>query len=274
MKTIGLKLSSLCFVLVLLLCSAMPALADDTKSEENTGKAELRINNAGNVKAGDIVTYTLYLSETVEPIVGFELRLFYDSEHLEYQKSSLKFENFDVVIYNEDIKGKIPMNCSSLTNLPQFEKKGQFVTASFKVIKGGESSITYFFTELYGENLTYLKKYKLTYDLSVGDKKLVEDGVPPVNADEDTLNNNQGDFINYVDGMGEENSPNKGESHERIGSAIVNRVVELTGTADSVEADKGGFWGSTAFILIAGLLVVGAIVAAVIIVSTKNKSIE
>jgi len=89
---------------------------------------------------------TLYMSDAVESIVGFDLRLFYDYEKLEYQKSSLKFENFDVVIYNEEMQGKIPMNCSSLENKPSFEKKGQFVSASFKVKKAGEAKITYFFT--------------------------------------------------------------------------------------------------------------------------------
>ena len=66
------------------------------------------------------------------------------AEYLEYQKSSLKFEKFDVVIYNEEMEGKIPMNCSSLENKPSFAEKGQFVSASFKVKKAGNAGITYF----------------------------------------------------------------------------------------------------------------------------------
>lgn len=266
MKRISSKITSVCFAVVLVVCSVITAFA-----EENQGV--LKINEKTDVEVGKTVTYTLYLSDTVEPIVGFEMRLFYDSDFLEYQKGSLKFEKFDVVVYNEDIKGRIPMNCSSLTNLPNFSEKGQFVSASFKVLKEGNASITYFFTELYGENMEYLKSFKFTYDLSVDGKVVQKDGIPPVNTDSNTLENNQGDFINYADGMGEDNSP-KGDDHQQVGSAVQNNVVEVTrvingDTADAAKEEKGGFPTFLLFIFIP--LIVGAIVAAVVVVSVRGK---
>lgn len=266
MKRINLKLTSVCFAVVLVVCSVLTAFA-----EEKQGT--LKINGNTEVEVGKTVTYTLYLSDTVEPIVGFEMRLFYDSEALEYQKGSLKFEKFDVVVYNEDIKGRIPMNCSSLTNLPDFSQKGQFVSASFKVLKEGDASITYFFTELYGENMEYLKSFKFTYDLSVDGKAVLKDGVPPVNTDANTLQNNQGDFINYADGMGDDNSP-KGDEHQQVGSAVQNKVVEVTRVVNgeatgATEDQKGGFPTFLLFIFVP--LIIGAVVAAVVVVSVRGK---
>ena len=274
MKQIVFKITSVCFALALTLLSAVTAFADDSTET-------LKINGEANVKAGDTVNYTLYLSDATEPIVGFELRLFYNSDLLEYQKGSLKFEKFDVVIYNEEIPGKIPMNCSSLTNLPSFEKKAAFLSADFKVLKGGATDITYFVTELYGENMTYLKNYKFTYNLSVNGETVISDGVPPVNKDDDTLNSNQGDFINYLDGMGENNTPNK-DNHEAalsknspLSPYYQESVVEVTKVVPG-ESDgkKGGISGGLLFLIIAVPVVIAAVVAAVVIVNKKSKSAD
>ena len=269
MKQFVLKITSLCFALTLLTFSALSVSAEDGAKADAT----LTLNDEATVNVGDTVTYSLYLGDTVEPIVGFELRLFYDSDFLEYQKGSLKFEKFDVVVYNEDIVGKIPMNSTSLTNLPLFDKKTQFLSADFKVTKPGKANISYFFTELYGENMTYLKNFTFTYGLTVGDKAIVTDGTPLVNTDEDTLNNNQGDFINYADGMGE-NSPNQAE-HNVVGGTLApyvqTDIVEVTRVVPGNEK-SGGMSGGWVFVLIAAPILIAAVVAAVIIVNKKNKN--
>ena len=270
MKQIVLKITSLCFALTLLTFSAFTVSAEDGAKAEGS----LTLNDEATVNVGDTVTYSLYLGDTVEPIVGFELRLFYDSDYLEYQKGSLKFEKFDVVVYNEDIEGKIPMNSTSLTNLPLFDKKAQFLSADFKVTKAGKANISYFFTELYGENMTYLKNFTFTYGLTVGDKAIVTDGTPLVNTDEDTLNNNQGDFINYADGMGE-NSPNQ-SAHESVAGNlkpyVQTEIVDVTRTVSGSESSGSGLPGSVIFVLIAAPLLIAAVVAAVVIDNKKNKN--
>ena len=82
--------------------------------------------------------------------------------------------------------------------------------------------------------MTYLKSYKWTYDLEVNGKKVITDGVPPITSDEETLNERQSSFINYVDGMGEENTPNK-DNHESVEgkhhatyNVYENDVIEVT----------------------------------------------
>ena len=61
---------------------------------------ELIINGEGKAKVGDTVKYTLYLDETKEDIIGFELRLFYNSEYLSFNKKSLTSEKFDNLFYS------------------------------------------------------------------------------------------------------------------------------------------------------------------------------
>ena len=140
----------------------------------------LTINGEGKVNVGDTVKFTLYLDETKEDIIGFELRLFYNSEYLKFDKQSLTSEKFDNLFYNPDIDGKIPMNWTDIGNPVSFATKDVFLSCEFEVIKGGEASIEYFVTEMYGDDMTYLKSYKWTYDLEVNDKKVITDGVPPI----------------------------------------------------------------------------------------------
>lgn len=281
MKQIGLKITSLCFAMVLLFCTVTPVFAEEDKQKTTAGSAgnTLSINKEATVEVGKTVTFTLNISEAVKPIVGFELCLFYDQDHLQYQKGSLKFDNFDVVIYNEDLPGRIPMNHSALTNTKIFTQKSQFVSASFQVLKGGEADISYFVTELYSENFEqepYLKSYKFTYDLTEGDNVLVKDGTPVVNEDNEAQANYQGDFVNYADGMGEDNSPKDAEEHVRVGTAVVTNVIEVTRAvgSDTAQSNGGGFFGSIWFILLIGLVVVGVIVTAVVIVSKQGKKTD
>ncbi len=282
MKKLGIKFSSLFFALALVIGSTAVVCAADTTSAETTagagtqaaeGGSTLTINNAASVEVGKTVTYTLYLSEATESIVGFELRLFYDSDFLEYQKNTLKFDKFDVVFFNEDIKGKIPMNYTSLNNQPLFDKKGQFLTANFKVLNGGNANISYFFTELYGENMDYLKSFRFTYDLAVDGETILKDAVPVVNADDDTLQNNQGDFINYSDGMGEENSPQNESEHVRIGSGVKTQVIDVTRSNDENGAKKTSGNNFVKYIIIFAILglVVAAIAVAIVMVRKKNE---
>ena len=196
---------------------------------------ELTINGEAKAKVGDKVKFTLYLDETKEDIIGFELRLFYSSDCLQFDKKSLTSEKFDNLFYNPDIEGKIPMNWTDIGNPVSFATKDEFVSCEFEVLKGGEASIEYFVTEMYGDDMTYLKSYKWTYDLEINDEKAITDGVPIITKDEETLNERQSSFINYVDGMGN-------------------------------SAQSSNFW-----ILIIGIPIIGGLVVAAIVIVMKNK---
>lgn len=309
MKQLFSKVTSICFALAMIGLSVIPAFAVDTTAKSDGSSNTLKINGDASVEVGKTVTYTLYLSDASDPVVGFEMRLFYDSDYLEYQPSSIKFEHFDAVIYNENIDGKIPMNYSALSNKPDFSKKSQFVSVDFKVKKAGESEISYFFTELYGDDMTYLKSFTFTYELAVGEESVVSDAVPPVNRDEDNLRDNQGDFINYADGKGENNansndtatdskssdtkaavnSAAEGDAEEDGQESVISHepvvdknntlspyyqeeIVEVTRkVGGSDNSGSGGLSGGIIFLLIAVPVVIAAVVVALVLVNKKGK---
>lgn len=258
------KIYTTCCVILILLSATTSAFAAE----------QLVLNGEANVDVGDTVKLTIYLSDTTEDIIGFELRLFYDSEYLEFNKESLSAEKFDSLFYNPNIDGMIPMNWTDIGNPVSFSNKSEFFTCEFNVKKAGEAEISYFITEMYGDDMTYLKSYKWTYDLSVNGESLITDAVLPVSKDEETLNTRQSRFINYIDGMGEENTPNKDNHEAVIGKMpstvnyVQEDVVEVTRYED-VEGSGSGS-NSTLYIIIA-IPVLGVLVALAIVMFTKNK---
>ena len=254
---------------VLFMMSLVLASSFSTSAAED----ELVINSDAKVKVGDTVKFSLYLSDTTEDIIGFEMRLFYDSEYLEFDKDSITYEKFDGVIHNLNLENKIPISWTNISAPASFSQKALFVSAEFKVLKGGETEISQFVTEMYGDDMTYLKSYKWTYDITVNNEPVVTDKTPVMNADEETLNRSQGSFINYVDGMGEENSPNQ-DNHEvfggtgpQAGTNVVSNVLDVTRYEN---AGGSGSSDMTPIIIVAAIVVVIGAIIAILIVKKKD----
>ena len=275
MKKHLLKIISLCFASVLLLSfmTSITAFAADD---------ELTVNSNAKVKVGDKLKYSLYLSDTKEDIIGFELRMFYDHNYLELDKDSVNYGKFDGVIHNLNLEDKIPINWTNISTPVSFSSKAEFLSMEFKVVKGGETEISQFVSEMYGDDMTYLKSYKWTYDITVNDKSVVKDQTPVISEDQQTLEKNQGSFINYIDGMGEENTPNK-DNHQAVvgsvpGKQIATQYVDVT-RYENVSAN-GSFNMMPLIVIVAVVVVAGAIVAILIIkkrddakISPENDSI-
>ena len=269
MKKHLLKIISLCFVslLMLSLMTSMTVFAADN---------ELTVNSDAKVKVGDKIKYTLYLSDTKEDIIGFELRMFYDHNYLELDKDSINYGKFDGVIHNLNIEDKIPINWTNISTPISFANKAEFLSMEFKVVKVGETEISQFVTEMYGDDMTYLKSYKWSYDITVNDKTIVKDQTPVISDDKQTLENNQGSFINYVDGMGEENTPNK-DNHQAVvgsvpGTQIATQYVDVT-RYENVTSD-GSFNMMPIIVIVAIVVIVGAIVAILIIKKRDDAKIS
>ena len=269
MKKYLVKIISLCFVslLMLSLMTSMTVFAADN---------ELTVNSDAKVKVGDKIKYTLYLSDTKEDIIGFELRMFYDHNYLELDKDSMNYGKFDGVIHNLNIEDKIPINWTNISTPISFANKAEFLSMEFKVVKGGETEISQFVTEMYGDDMTYLKSYKWSYDITVNDKTIVKDQTPVISDDKQTLENNQGSFINYVDGMGEENTPNK-DNHQAVvgsvpGTQIATQYVDVT-RYENVTSD-GSFNMMPIIVIVAIVVIVGAIVAILIIKKRDDAKIS
>ena len=273
MKKHLVKIISLCFVSVLMLSlmTSMTVFAADN---------ELTVNSDAKVKVGDKIKYTLYLSDTKEDIIGFELRMFYDHNYLELDKGSMNYGKFDGVIHNLNIEDKIPINWTNISTPISFANKAEFLSMEFKVVKGGETEISQFVTEMYGDDMTYLKSYKWSYDITVNDKTIVKDQTPVISDDKQTLENNQGSFINYVDGMGEENTPNK-DNHQAVvgsvpGTQIATQYVDVT-RYENVTSDgssNGSFNMMPIIVIVAIVVIVGAIVAILIIKKRDDAKIS
>ena len=269
MKKHLVKIISLCFVSVLMLSmmTSITVFAADN---------ELTVNSDAKVKVGDKIKYTLYLSDTKEDIIGFELRMFYDHNYLELDKDSMNYGKFDGVIHNLNIEDKIPINWTNISTPISFANKAEFLSMEFKVVKGGETEISQFVTEMYGDDMTYLKSYKWSYDITVNDKSIVKDQTPVISDDKQTLENNQGSFINYVDGMGEENTPNK-DNHQAVvgsvpGTQIATQYVDVT-RYENVTSD-GSFNMMPIIVIVAIVVIVGAIVAILIIKKRDDAKIS
>lgn len=269
MKKHLVKIISLCFVsvLILSLMTTMTVFAADN---------ELTVNSDAKVKVGDKIKYTLYLSDTKEDIIGFELRMFYDHNYLELDKDSMNYGKFDGVFHNLNIEDKIPINWTNISTPISFANKAEFLSMEFKVVKVGETEISQFVTEMYGDDMTYLKSYKWSYDITVNDKTIVKDQTPVISDDKQTLENNQGSFINYVDGMGEENTPNK-DNHQAVvgsvpGTQIATQYVDVT-RYENVTSD-GSFNMMPIIVIVAIVVIVGAIVAILIIKKRDDAKIS
>ena len=269
MKNHLVKIISLCFVSVVMLSfmTSMTVFAADN---------ELTVNSDAKVKVGDKIKYTLYLSDTKEDIIGFELRMFYDHNYLELDKDSTNYGKFDGVIHNLNMEDKIPINWTNINTPISFANKAEFLSMEFKVVKGGETEISQFVTEMYGDDMTYLKSYKWSYDITVNDKTIVKDQTPVISDDKQTLEKNQGSFINYVDGMGEENTPNKDNHQAVVGSVpstqIATQYVDVT-RYENVTSN-GSFNMMPIIVIVAIVVIVGAIVAILIIKKRDDAKIS
>lgn len=261
------KFSSFVFAMMIALsCTATVFAADD----------ELIINSDATVNVGDKITFSMYLSDCTEPVQGIQMYICYDKEFLTVDPDSMKYEKFDGVIQNPNLDNYVTFNWTNVIDLADFSKKAMLVSVDFEVIKGGETEISDFIQELYGSDMTYLKSYKLSYGISVNGKDVVSDKTPIVNADENIINNHQGAFINYEDGMGENNSPNK-DNHQAVkgkienGTQIVSNVVDVTKTVDVPQGDNSN---SVTFIVIAAAAVVVLAIIAVMVVKKKDNPTE
>ena len=253
------RFTSIIFSLVMVFLSAIPVFAAND---------DLKINTDANVKVGDKITYTIYMSDCKELIEGIQMHIFYDKDYLKLDKNSLKLNMFDGATKNTDNDGYIMFLWSNITQLADFSDKEVLVSADFEVLKSGSTAITEFVEQLYGDDMTYIKSYKMTYDISVNGKVILSDKAPLIKKEAAVINNYQGDFINYIDGMGEENSPNK-DNHPAV-TGVRTTVKLNNGVVDATNA-QGDTNDSSVIIVIAFIIVAFAIIA-VIIAKRKSKS--
>lgn len=250
---------------------------------------QLVINKKAKANVGDKVKYILYLADTEEEIEGFAMNLNFDPEYLETNYDSIKLPKIDSAMKNI-VKGEVFLNWTNVFKKLNFSDKQEFLDIEFTVKKAGNTDITKFIKEIYGDDMTYLKSYTWTYDLVINDDTVIKDEPPLITTDEKLISQYQGSYINYVDGKGEKNSPEEGDHQavtvdnnllknrdatqgNRVGETVtINQqgsyIQDVTRFVDKNNS-SGGF---PAWIIGAGagVLILGLIVAAVVISRKKQ----
>ena len=217
-------------------------------------------------KVGDTVKYALYMTDTKEEVIGAAMSFFYNDEYLKLNADSINCESFKNAIGNftwTDVQNPVKLNGDKA-----------LVSAEFKVLKGGKTDLSYFISDMYGDDMTYLKSYKITCKLWVNGKEVEDSAVPIVNDDTANSEKIQGDFVNYIDGMGEENSPNKDDhksvvvEKKYISTQQNSQVVDVTKV---VESSANGSGSNTTLIIIIAIVVVLIAAGAIIFVKKKDE---
>ncbi len=263
MKKVIKLISISMIVAILLVMTIVPSFA----------ASNLVINGEKDVKfkVGDVVTYELYLGDCKEKVQGLQAYIFYDKSYLKVDQDSLTFPNLTKVVSNPNLENTITFNWTDVQNFADFSKTTGFVSVDFKVLKAGKTDISYFISELYGEDMTYLKQYTFTYNLKVNNKTVVKNAVPIVNDDSNNLNQYQGAFTNYADGKGEKNG--SGKEHVAIVGQITTNVSN-SGNDTAKDVYQGDDNTGMVLTIIGIVAVVIAIIIVVILRNNYNKRKE
>ena len=119
-------------------CSAMLMIVAATMSANAAN--EVTINDSANVAVGDTFTYSMFISDAQSGIMGMQAYVFYDTDYLEIDTSSISFETLNGVIYNGNLDGYMTFNFSDINNYADFSSRSQLVSMNFKVKKAGNTN--------------------------------------------------------------------------------------------------------------------------------------
>lgn len=225
-------------------------------------------------KVGDTVKYAVYMTQTKEEVIGVQMSFFYDDAYLKMNADSVKCESFPNSVGNTALKNYYIFTWTDVQNPVTLNADKALVSAEFKVLKGGETDLSYFISDIYGNDMTYLKSYKITCKLWVNGEEVKKDVVPIVDEKNANENKLQGDFVNYVDGMGEENTPNKDDHKSVVVEKRYITTQQYTSVVDVtkvVESSTNGSGSTTTIIIIVAIVVVLLAAGAIIFVKKKDE---
>lgn len=216
---------------------------------------EVRINDAASVAVGESFTYSMYISDASDGIMGMQAYVFYDTDYLEIDTASINFETLNGVIYNGNLNGYMTFNFSDITNYADFSSRSQLTSMNFKVKKAGNTNITYFIREMYGSDTQSLTAYTFTYDIISNGKTLVTAQTPVVETSDKYINTYQGNFINYIDGKGNDNTDEKTDHEAIIGERTTMVPQNSQGNTQYINVEQSDSGTSvTTFVIICGVV--------------------
>lgn len=225
---------------------------------------DVRINDAASVAVGESFTYSMYISDASAGIMGMQAYVFYDTDYLEIDTASINFETLNGVIYNGNLNGYMTFNFSDITNYADFSSRSQLTSMNFKVKKAGDTNITYFIREMYGSDTQSLTAYTFTYDILTNGKALVTDQTPVVESSDKYINTYQGNFINYIDGKGNDNTDEKTDHKAIIGERTTMVPQNPQANTQYIDVEQSGSGTSvTTFVIICGFVLLACAIGGV-----------
>ena len=225
---------------------------------------DVRINDAASVAVGESFTYSMYISDASAGIMGMQAYVFYDTDYLEIDTASINFETLNGVIYNGNLNGYMTFNFSDITNYADFSSRSQLTSMNFKVKKAGDTNITYFIREMYGSDTQSLTAYTFTYDILTNGKALVTEQTPVVESSDKYINTYQGNFINYIDGKGNDNTDEKTDHKAIIGERTTMVPQNSQANTQYIDVEQSGTGTSvTTFVIICGVVLLACAIGGV-----------
>ena len=146
---------SILFVAVLTVsafCIPASAAEDDLTISISTDEKD-----SVTAKVGDTVKYAIYMTDTKEEVIGAAMSFFYNDEYLKLNADSINCESFKNAIGNPKLKNFYTFTWTDVQNPVKLNGDKALVSAEFKVLKGGKTDLSYFISDMYGDDMTYLK---------------------------------------------------------------------------------------------------------------------
>ena len=225
---------------------------------------DVRINDAASVAVGESFTYSMYISDASAGIMGMQAYVFYDTDYLEIDTASINFETLNGVIYNGNLNGYMTFNFSDITNYADFSSRSQLTSMNFKVKKAGDTNITYFIREMYGSDTQSLTAYTFTYDILTTGTALDTEQTPVVESPDKYINTYQGNFINYIDGKGNDNTDQKTDHAAIIGERTTMVPQNPQANTQYINVEQSGSGTSvTTFVIICGVVLLACAIGGV-----------
>ena len=133
--------------------------------------------------------------------------------------------------------------------------------------------LTYFIKEMYDSDMNTLTAYTITYDIKSDGETVVSEKTPIVEEAEKYINTYQGNFINYIDGKGNDNTDEKTDHKAVIGEKTTMMPQNNQGNTQYVDVQKSGSGASvTTIVIVCGLLLIGGAIGGVMYFRHKENT--
>lgn len=278
-------------VMAAILILAASCFTAVVSADENT----LTFNDGKTANVGDTITYTFALGDCSDPLVGIQMYIYYNPEYLkasEEFKTDLSGYAINTAHIDEKGNAQVRIACSNINGM-DFSSKGTIVSVDFEVLKGGESDITYFVTEMYTLNdvpeIVPLSTYTFYQDIIVNGDSVAENETPKLETDDNKFTDDQiSNFVNneegksggqttYVPEVESTSAPNQGETAETVtdenGEIVTvpasDSESQQTATGEQSSEQETGNNMVLIIIIIAGVVVV---VAIILLLVTRKKN--